>query len=528
MSDDLSPMLVDSDPRLRQGVERTVADAQLSGEPEWGDAYPWPSLDRAALYGLAGEIVEAIAPNTEAAPVAMLLTLLAAFGNAAGADSRAMVGDDEHPPRLFVALVGPTASGAKGTSLGAIRPILRAADDAWFSAARVNGFASGEAIIARLGGYLRAAEDEPIEKRALVIEPEFSRLLVVNSRDGSTASQVLRGAWDEGRLQHIRAKHELLASGAQLSLIGHVTPDELRAKMTATDISGGFANRVLFACVRRAQSLPSPPSVDSALVGALAKRLRAAIDFARERRTLERKQEAEALWAEFYDSQPDRDGIVGEITARSAPQRLRLSVVYALLDESPVIRPEHVLAAEAVWRYCADSVEHLFGGLRGDRVQDQLLVELRKVYPDGLDGAAQHAVFGRNVTAERLRAARQALERRDLICTQHEPTGGRERVVSFAVPLRTNEKLRNNAQDELLIRLSSYVRTSQGNRDALDEPSRRSGVAPTGAAEITSVTAAANSEGIVEAPAESTDDLFNYAATVRFGDGASFLSGGAT
>ena len=157
---------------------------------------------------------------------------------------------------------------------------------------------------------------------------------------------------------------------------------------------------------------------------------------------LTRTPDAEAVWSEFYHGEPDRDGLAGAMTARAPAQRLRLSVVYALLDRSEVIRPEHVLAAEAVWRYCADSVEHLFGSLRGDRVQDRLLEELRKVYPAGLDGAAQHALFGRNVTAERLEAAREPLERRSVIRTQHVATGGRERIVSFAVPARTNEKLR--------------------------------------------------------------------------------------
>lgn len=173
VSDEVWRALTNSDPRLLSGVGEAVATSECRDEPEWGDAYPWPTLDRAAVYGLAGEIVKAIAPNTEAAPVAMLLTLLTAFGNAAGAGSRAMVLDDEHPARLFVALVGETAAGAKGTSLASVRPILRAADDAWFSAARINGFASGEAIVARLGGYLQPDDSEPIEKRAFVIEPEI-------------------------------------------------------------------------------------------------------------------------------------------------------------------------------------------------------------------------------------------------------------------------------------------------------------------------------------------------------------------
>ena len=63
--------------------------------------------------------------------------------------------------------------------------------------------------------------------------------------------------------------------------------------------------------------------------------------------------------------------------------------------------------------------------------------------------------------AERLDVARRALESRNLIRTKREATGGRERVVSFAVPLRTNEKLRTKRQDELFIRLTSCVRRAE-------------------------------------------------------------------
>jgi hypothetical protein len=35
--------------------------------------------------------------------------------------------------------------------------------------------------------------------------------------------------------------------------------------------------------------------------------------------------------------------------------------LYALLDESAVIRAEHLLGAIAVWHYCEQSVRHIFG-----------------------------------------------------------------------------------------------------------------------------------------------------------------------
>ena len=41
-------------------------------------------MDQAAYYGLAGDVVRAIAPHSEADPLALLLQYLTAFGNAVG------------------------------------------------------------------------------------------------------------------------------------------------------------------------------------------------------------------------------------------------------------------------------------------------------------------------------------------------------------------------------------------------------------------------------------------------------------
>lgn len=41
----------------------------------------WPTLDEAALYGLPGQFVTAVEPFSEADPVGILLTLLAALGS---------------------------------------------------------------------------------------------------------------------------------------------------------------------------------------------------------------------------------------------------------------------------------------------------------------------------------------------------------------------------------------------------------------------------------------------------------------
>jgi hypothetical protein len=86
-----------------------------------------------------------------------------------------------------------------------------------------------------------------------------------------------------------------------------------------------------------------------------------------------------------------------------------------------------------VWRFCETSAYLIFGDSLGDPVADQLLTALREAGADSLDSTAQSAVFGRHVKAERLAQARAELERRGLIVTTQEETGGRPRLVSKAV-----------------------------------------------------------------------------------------------
>lgn len=80
-------------------------------------ASTWPApLAEAAYHGLAGEIVRAIEPHTEADNVALLLQFLVAFGNAIGRKRYFEADGAKHFPNLFGVLIGATAKGRKGTS----------------------------------------------------------------------------------------------------------------------------------------------------------------------------------------------------------------------------------------------------------------------------------------------------------------------------------------------------------------------------------------------------------------------------
>src|SRR5215210_3163299 len=94
----------------------------------------WPVLAEEALYGLPGEVVKAVEPHTEADPVAVLVSLLASFGNVLGQGAYFKVGPTLHHPKLFVALVGETSKARKGTSWDPVESFsMRSTPHGWMS-----------------------------------------------------------------------------------------------------------------------------------------------------------------------------------------------------------------------------------------------------------------------------------------------------------------------------------------------------------------------------------------------------------
>ena len=107
--------------------------AKRSGKPDkYGGASrtakmsaPRPMLAQEARQGLAGDVLAAIEPHTEADPVAVLVNTLIAFGNAAGRNPHVMVGADRHGLNLNAVLVGRSAKGRKGMSWNYVRDRTR-------------------------------------------------------------------------------------------------------------------------------------------------------------------------------------------------------------------------------------------------------------------------------------------------------------------------------------------------------------------------------------------------------------------
>jgi hypothetical protein len=231
-----------------------------------------------------------------------------------------------------------------------------------------------------------------------------------------------------------RGSGSVTADRAHIAVLGHVTVEELRAKLVDTEMANGFANRHLFAMARRSKLLPSGGDLGDGVVEGLAQKTRKALSDARKVGRMQRTPAAEQLWDRLYRrmAQDVPGGMLGSVIARDAAQVLRLSVVYALCQASDLIDVDHVVAAFAVWSYCRASAAFIWGDSLGNPLADKLLQSLRDSGPEGLSGRQLDRAVGGHASKSELDAARETLIRRGLVLTYTEETGGRPVTVTVA------------------------------------------------------------------------------------------------
>jgi hypothetical protein len=371
-----------------------------------------PTLDDSALYGLAGDVVRTIEPHTEADNAALLVQFLAGVGCMVGKGPYFRVEADNHYTKLFAAIFGASSKARKGSSWGHIRRLLCRVDPAFANCVQ-DGLSSGEGLIFHVRdkstkksaikqkGRIVEYQDEitdggAVEKRAFVIEPEFARVLRAMKRDGNTLSSVIRQAWDSDRLR-VLTKTPLHASETQISIIGHITAEELRRNLDETEMSNGFANRFLWVFAKRSKELPHGGDLRESDLNDLVHRLNSVNQHARATNELRLDDTARENWAEVYsDLSRGRPGLLGSVTSRAEAQVMRLACIYALLDVTSVIGPQHLKAALSFWHYCEASASYVFGNQTGDRIADTIYTAIL-ANPDGFSRTQLRDLFSRNI-----------------------------------------------------------------------------------------------------------------------------------
>src|SRR5581483_8571801 len=372
--------------------------------------FQWPKpLDERAFHGLAGEIVRTIEPASEADPAALLIQTLVACGNIFGYNPHFQVEDSRHGTNLFAAVVGRTSKSRKGTSWGRVLNLMAGIDADWSETRVYSGLSSGEGLIWAVRDAFR--DDEGVrDKRLLVVESEFASTLKVMSREGNTLSATLRQAWDSGRLSTMTKKCPGLATDTHISIIAHITRDELRRYLTETEMGNGFGNRFLWICANRSKCLPEGGLIPREQLEHLVAQLKSAFEFSRNVSEVQREGAARAIWASAYKELSDGGlGLFGAMTSRAEAQVMRLATIYALLDQSVLIQAEHLKAGLAVWEYCEASAKFIFGDALGDPLADRILGALHESMPDCLSRTKIRDLLGRNRHASEIDRALQML-----------------------------------------------------------------------------------------------------------------------
>ncbi|MGC1903062.1 MAG: DUF3987 domain-containing protein, partial [Candidatus Acidiferrum sp.] len=313
----------------------------------------WPApMSEDAFYGLAGRVVERLSPHVESDRVALLANFLCMAGVLFGREAWAEVGATRHYPFEFITLVGDSSRSRKGTSTNLVLSVVERVEEAFEKDRVISGLSTGEGLIQGVQD-----KDESLRNRGFLVKlGEFSALLEVMKRESNTMSSALRQAWDGERLRVMTRKDPLDVDNVSLSVIAHITQTELLNKLTTTDRVNGFANRFLIVCTKRDKKLPSGGG--KADIADLVREIRIVVEAAKGKEAIARSQAAESLWAQEYDRLTEGgDSLKDALCARAEAHVLRLSLIYALLDSSSEIRPEHIRAAVAFWDYCERSVE---------------------------------------------------------------------------------------------------------------------------------------------------------------------------
>jgi hypothetical protein len=411
----------------------------------------WPApLAKQALQGLPGEIVSVIEPHSEADPAALLIQALVCFGNAVGRTPFFKVSSDRHSANLYAVMLGETAKARKGLSWGSIRDLYERAAPEWTRNCVQSGLSTGEGLIWAVRDPIYRQESVPAgsddseehgpivvdpgvtDKRLLALESEYAQPLKLMTREANILSTVIRQCWDDGNIRTLTKTSPGRASGAHVSIIGHITLEEIRKHLTETEQANGFANRYLWTCVRRSKLLPEGGHVPEEELDEIAGQLKEALMQAQHVREVRRSDKARRLWREIYaELSQGKPGLLGSVTSRAEAQVVRLSMVYALMNRSAMIRREHLEAALAVWNYAAASARFIFGDKLGDSLADEVLAALR-MSATGMTRTRISSFFQRHRSSSEIDRALSVLVRHGFAAFQMESTDGRPEERWFA------------------------------------------------------------------------------------------------
>jgi hypothetical protein len=436
--------------RIRQKVEaRKEIMLQKAGifpsEEDESLLKPWPKPNQKVFYGLAGEIVKLVCTHSEADPIAVQITLLARF--AAEVEGPFItVGDAFHYPIIFACLVGATSKARKGTSA---KPVMRlfefAQIDPDYLPAKVSPgpLSSGEGLIFAVRDKIEKWEvdkktkqgqfvviDPGVQdKRLFILDEEMAGTFKATKGEGNTVSVIMRQFWDRGKVEPLTKHHKIAATNPHVVIVSHITLHELLEGLTTTDQFNGFANRFLWLCVRRQRIIAIPQAIPEHILNDIRIELLNTVKWAQTQKEIKLDELATAKWVDVYPSLSDpKPGMAGRVTDRGEAYVLRLALIYALFDKSPLIQIQHLEAALALWDYAMQSVDYIFGDASENPLENKIIKQLL-AYPEGLSMTDIIKLLSKHVNKKKLTLAIRSLETTGKVEIELVKTKGRPKKI---------------------------------------------------------------------------------------------------
>lgn len=295
-----------------------------------------PNLSVEALHGPLGDYVKLIEPHTEASAAAILVQGLV-LASALLCEHEAVVslGGTECCVAPMAVIVGRTSSSRKSTALLEAVSLMEQA---------CPGF--------------KAKKTKPISAADLYWE----KLIDYDVGHVRLLENTMTSALKRFARQHLPGEVRDLdnaLSEPAFSLVGHVVPADLDAKMQALPSFGLLGRHFLWVYTERTRLVPHPEEPDAEATACIVQQLAASINFSKNPMQLD----ADSLftWGDiaFKSKTPGKD-LASVLKSRAQHHTLTLALIYAMLDRSKVVAEEHIRAAHAVWRYCSDSIDILF------------------------------------------------------------------------------------------------------------------------------------------------------------------------
>lgn len=379
--------------------ERAWATSEVPVEPAVSvpAGRPEPVLGIDAMWGPHWALIESLRGLHEVADVGLLAGLLAEAGSfLSGAAHWSVAGVDVHGPQLFVNMVGASGVARKTHAMNIAQAVFT--DDAIFGVSglgsgggvrREKCKGSGEFVVHRVWAETEMVTasgltvPEPASRRVLFRMPEVSVLWAKSRSDGSVLAETFCEMWDQSPLEagSLTSGSAKVARDAYLvGSFGASVVELARAAVLgrgSTDAYSGFGNRFLWFWL--------PESGVDLPLGEVDISMHPAVLEYRERyrwrgadagagggfgARASWSTEARELWISEYGllkrskGSAGASGAVRGLLGRAEPYVLRLALGLSLAADGAsgvVVSAGALRAALAVWRYCVESVEYVFG-----------------------------------------------------------------------------------------------------------------------------------------------------------------------